>query len=240
MPHCITLHKNILTSNRCTPDPAIFGNGSTAFKCMDHTSQGWYCDHLYMHDGCVPGYVCDTSQGQCVLTNPGEGDTLSNCEESCDKDPEPEQKYTCDTTSFMCVNATSGGSNNATCDSNCADETPSTLIGLWRGLNVQSDFAMGEILMNFTAHTVTYGSYPLNEAFPARVADVAMVGDKLLRLTFTSPASLEGVVKVISYTNPGWPTGPETRGASFAVPRDDSHQSAPSDVINAMGDLDFE
>ena len=30
----------------CSPDPAFFANGSTAFQCMDHTSQGWYCNNL--------------------------------------------------------------------------------------------------------------------------------------------------------------------------------------------------
>ena len=174
-----------------------------------------------------------------MLTDPGEGDTLANCNADCNKDPTPEQKYTCDTTSFMCVDASSGGSDNATCDSNCADETPSSLVGLWRGLNVQANFTTGEILMNFTESSVTFGSYPLDSK-TARIADVAMVGDKLVRLTFTSPESLVGVVKVVSYTNPGWPTGPESRGASFAVPRDDSHQTAPSDVRLAMGDSNFD
>ena len=112
-------------------------------------------------------------------------------------------------------------------------------VGLWRGLNVQANFTTGEILMNFTESSVTFGSYPLDSK-TARIADVAMVGDKLVRLTFTSPESLVGVVKVVSYTNPGWPTGPESRGASFAVPRDDSHQTAPSDVRLAMGDSNFD
>ena len=198
---------------RCSPDPAAFGNGSAATKCMDHTSQGWYCDHLYMHDGCVAGYVCDSSAGQCVLTDPGEGDTLDNCNADCSKDPEPETKYACDVTTFQCVNATSG-SDNATCDASCADETPSALVGLWRGLNVQTGFTMGEILMNFTSSGVTYGAYPLGGgAFPAREATVASVGPSLLRLTFTAPEELVGIVKVVSYSNPGWPTGPESRGA---------------------------
>lgn len=223
----------------CSPDPAFFANGSTAFQCMDHTSQGWYCNNLYMHDGCVAGYVCDTSAGQCVLGNQGEGDTYDDCMTDCNKDPTPEQKYTCDTTSFQCVNATSGGSDSGTCDSNCGDETPSKLVGLWRGINVQSDFTMGEILMNFTEHDVTFGTYPLSDG-SARVARVAMVGDSLIRLTFTSPASLVGAVKIVSYSSPGWPTGPESSGAVFAVPRDDSHQSAPSNVVFAMGDLDFD
>jgi len=148
-----------------------------------------------------------------VSTNPGEGDTLDNCNADCSKDPEPETKYACDVTTFQCVNATSG-SDNATCDASCADETPSALVGLWRGLNVQTGFTMGEILMNFTSSGVTYGAYPLGGgAFPAREATVASVGPSLLRLTFTAPEELVGIVKVVSYSNPGWPTGPVSRGA---------------------------
>jgi hypothetical protein len=42
-------------------------------------------------------------------------------------------------TTFTCEKADSG-SSETTCDSNCADETPAALLGLWRGLNVQTGF----------------------------------------------------------------------------------------------------
>jgi hypothetical protein len=92
-----------------------------------------------MHDGCVAGYVCDSSNGQCVLANPGQGDTLDNCEASCSVDPPPADTYTCDVTTFTCVQSTNAYDQNS-CDNACSDETPSALIGLWRGLDVQTGF----------------------------------------------------------------------------------------------------
>ena len=63
----------------CSPDPAQWANGSSLFQCMDHTSVGWGCSHLYSVGNCSAGYVCDQNTSQCVLTDPGEGDTLANC-----------------------------------------------------------------------------------------------------------------------------------------------------------------
>ena len=39
----------------CSPDPALWADGTPATQCMDHTSKGWNCFHFYMHDGCVAG-----------------------------------------------------------------------------------------------------------------------------------------------------------------------------------------
>ena len=69
---------------------------------------GWNCFHLYMHDGCVPGYVCNATSGQCILGAEGEGDTKANCEEDCFIVPPPADKFSCNATTLQCEKATQG------------------------------------------------------------------------------------------------------------------------------------
>jgi len=190
-----------------------------------------------MHDGCVAGYVCDTATGTCKLGNVGEGDTLANCEEDCSLDPPPENQYTCDVETFTCVEDTTGTSQKS-CDSACSDETPSGLIGLWRGLSVNTGFKMEEWVMNFTETEAAWGT--LDAPRSKGVADVAAVGPQVLRLTFTAPASMVGVVYTASYTNPGYPTGPETASMSIAIQNADNHQAPPANVADAMGNELFD
>jgi hypothetical protein len=203
---------------------------------MDHTSQGWNCFNLYMHDGCVQGYICDTSSGQCVLADPGEGDTLDNCEATCSEDPPPTDTYKCDVETFTCVVADSAYENQ-TCSDACSDDTPTNLIGLWRGLDVQTDFSTGEWVMNFSSTSVAWG--PLGDP-ESQVADVAIVAPMLLRLTLTAPETSVGNVIYASYTNPGYPTGPETSSMSIAIQADGTKQAPPTNVLDAMGDTQFD
>ena len=215
----------------CSPDPAQWANGTRATQCMDHTSRGWDCFHLYMHDGCVAGYVCDSEKGQCVLGNEGEGDTYANCEEDCSITPPPADQYACNATTLTCEVSTSGTTDQDACDSKCGDGTPDALVGLWRGLNVQTDFAIGEFELNFTSEAVTWGPYGSADQFTAKVTQL---GGSLLKLTMGDD------VKYATYSTPGWPTGPETRGLSIAIERDDTHAVPPSDTAEAMGDLNFD
>jgi hypothetical protein len=69
-------------------------------------------------------------------------------------------------------------------------------------------------VFNFTESSVTWGVYgePVQGA-----ADVATVSPQVLRLTFTSPPELVGSFYYASYTNPGYPTGPETSSMSLAM-----------------------
>lgn len=203
---------------------------------MDHTSKGWNCFNLYMHDGCVAGYICDQSSGQCVLAEPGQGDSQANCEASCSLVPPPEDQYKCNVETFTCEVSTTGNAEDD-CSKDCSDETPSELIGQWRGLSVNQGFELGEWDMSFDATSVSYG--PVGS--PAAVtADVASVGPQTLRLTFTGPADLVGSIYYATYTEPGYPTGPETRGLAIAIQADDNHQTPPQNVVDAMGSSLFD
>lgn len=233
---CLNPADSSLDCGWCSPDPVVFGNGTKATQCIDHTSSGWRCNNLYSHDGCLAGYVCDTTAGQCKMAEPGEGDTLENCEASCSKDPIPEDTYECDEETFMCV-VSAGKYENKTCSDACADETPSELIGLWRGLNVQQGFTVGSYVANFTETEMAWG--PLGEP-RAYVADVAIVAPQTLRLIITAPASDAGDVRIATFGNPGYPTGPETQGIAIAIQRPESKQAPPSNVLDAMGDNNYD
>jgi len=203
---------------------------------MDHTSKGWICFNLYMHDGCVAGYVCDSVAGQCIQAAAGQGDTLTNCESTCTANPVTDTTYECDATTFTCVEATNKF-DQKTCDASCADETPADLIGLWRGINVQTGFMMGEYVMNFTESTVAWGLV----ADPRMVvAKVSIISPSTLSLLVLEPASSAGNVIIATYTSPGWPTGPETTGMTIAIQADGSHQAPPQDARYAMGDVNFD
>jgi len=219
----------------CSPDPAVYGNGSEATQCMDHTSSGWNCFHQYSHDGCVAGYTCDPSRGLCVQAAPGEGDTLENCEEACSLAPSPTPKYSCNAESFTCELDDSASTEQSACDSACADETPAELIGLWRGLNVQTGFTVGEWVMNFTQTSVSWGIY----GDPVMVtADVSIIAPSTLQLSVTAGAD-DGTVLIATYTNPGYPTGPETQGMSIAIQKSGTHQAPPQNTVDAMGNQLF-
>jgi len=220
----------------CSPDPAEFANGSVATRCMDHTSQGWDCFHLYMHDGCIAGYVCDQVQGKCILSAPGMGDTLANCEKKCGAKPQPHDKsYVCNTTTAKCEIGI-GGQWKQDCESSCGNFTPAALVGLWRGFDVQKGFKVGEFEMNFTAHTVSWGPY----GSPQKTeAVVTQLGNKLIRLTLTAGLG-KGDIFYASFTSPGWPLGPETTGMSLAIQREGAHQLPPENTWSALGDHAFD
>ena len=56
---CLHPKDPALNCGWCSPDAAVNADGTKATQCMDHTSKGWSCFHLYMHDGCIAGYVCN-------------------------------------------------------------------------------------------------------------------------------------------------------------------------------------
>eukprot|EP00747_Dinoflagellata_sp_TGD_P082614 gnl/TRDRNA2_/TRDRNA2_161757_c1_seq2.p1 gnl/TRDRNA2_/TRDRNA2_161757_c1~~gnl/TRDRNA2_/TRDRNA2_161757_c1_seq2.p1 ORF type:complete len:252 (-),score=49.40 gnl/TRDRNA2_/TRDRNA2_161757_c1_seq2:75-830(-) len=207
----------------CSPKAAEFANGTAATRCMDHTSKGWDCFHLYMHDGCIAGYVCDEAKGQCKLSAPGTGDTLANCQKQCGKHPKTEA-YVCNSKTLKCEKGI-GGSSEKECESTCGNKTPDALVGLWRGFDVQTGFSLGEYDLSFGKSNVSWGA--LGSA-SANQATVQQLGPTLMRLTMTAPADVKGEVRYASFSSPGWPTGPETQGTSIAIQRGDSHQAPPS------------
>jgi hypothetical protein len=79
----------------------------------------------------------------------------------------------------------------------------------------------GEYVMNFTSSSVAWGALGDPNSV---VADVAIVAPMLLRLTVTAPSSMLGDVIYASYTNPGYPTGPETSAMSIAIQADGTKQ----------------
>ena len=89
-------------------------------------------------------------------------------------------------------------------------------------------------MFNFTESSVTWGVYGNPSMYSA---DVATVSPQALRLVLTSPPELVGRFYQVAFTNPGYPTGPETRSMSLAVPT--GAQAPPANVADAMGNPDF-
>jgi hypothetical protein len=220
---------------------------------MDHTSVGWGCSHLYSVGNCSAGYVCDQNTSQCVLTDLGEGDTLANCEASCTPtddsaddntddstdDNTPPENYVCDLTSFQCVNSTgtddsSGGQSEDECSKACSGGPPQDLVGIWRGLNIQTGFELGEWVANIDTEGITYGPVDDPEYYAATVTQSE---EKYLRFTYTSPQDMVGAFKQVSYSSPSWPTGPETWGTTLVIPRDENqHEFPPAEAAQALCD----
>jgi hypothetical protein len=235
---CLNPNDPALDCGWCSPDPATSATGQKLTQCMDHTSKGWYCSHLYMHDGCIPGYICNHVTGQCQLTEPGQGDTKEHCELTCTAHPQPNvTSYSCNATTFKCEAVPSAGHDNSTCTGSCTNSTPSALVGLWRGLDVQQNFTIGEWEMNFTEKEVTWGPHATPTMYKATVSSTS---PQEVRLVMTAPASMAGGVRFVSYATPGWPTGPETNAMALAIQRPSSHQTPPADVSSAMGDANFD
>lgn len=238
---CLQPVTNMSECGWCTPKPAVWANGTSAYSCMDHRSIGWDCFNLYMQDTCVQGYTCDSGSGTCVLAPAGQGDTKGNCEKACKPPPPPgpppPKQYECDIQKFTCVEVASGGTSQQTCGSACSKSTPSSLVGLWRGINVQANSSRGEWEMNFTASSVAWGPHGEPQKF---VADVATISTTRARLILTSPSSAAGTTLYASFSTPGWPTGPETHSVTIALQKQGSHQVPPDNVVNAMGDQAFD
>lgn len=220
----------------CSPKPAVSIPGYTPLtRCMDHTSKGWLCPDLYMKDGCIAGYVCNKTTGTCNIGPPGEGGHKDKCEAECHKPaPPPPPQFVCNVTTLTCEEAPKQGQpTKKSCDNTCGHHTPSELIGLWRGIDIQSGFSIGEWVVNFSTSTVTWGPSGTPTMY---AADVAMTGPQRLQLSLTSPPSSKGEIRLATYSNAGWPTGPETWSFSLAIQHEGSHV-APPDALpgSAMG-----
>ena len=235
------LNPNLPDCGWCSPKPAKWANGSMAYQCMDHRTTGWDCFNLYMHDGCVQGYTCDTSAGKCILAPPGKGDTRGNCEKTCKPPPPPgpppPKQYECDAHNLTCVEVPSGGSEHQTCSSSCSNSTPPALVGLWRGLDVQANYSRGEWEMNFSSASVAWGPHHEPRRF---VAAVASISQTRARLLFSAPSAMAGETLYASFSSPGWPTGPESHSVTIAMQKQGVHQVPPDDVSLAMGDPAFD
>ena len=141
----------------------------------------------------------------------------------------------CNATTLQCVKAPhSGQPTKESCDASCGNHTPSQLVGLWRGLDVQAGFSIGEWVMNFTEKTVAWGPHGSPRMFEA---NVVQLGPYHLEFDLTAPAAHAGEVRLATYSNAGWPTGPETWSFAIAIQADGSHVAPPDNLPgHAMGE----
>lgn len=158
----------------CSPAPTVYTNGTIGSRCQNQTFDNWYCNGVYSTQTCQQGYQCNVTSGQCVLAPPGQGDTLANCQATCQKTPPPPTNLSicvivsptvqqCQPCTDYCTNDTqcplsycSGGlchgstcSQQSTCNELCTSDTPPLLLGIWRGVMINNGYGSGEYAMQF-------------------------------------------------------------------------------------------
>jgi len=223
------------------------------------------CHGRYQTTECTPGWVCDYSNLKCFETAPGQGDTKEVCEETCVKPPQTYvcdqsnltcveaspghgaslpvcqqgcfEGYACNATSLTCFKQL-GGAPLADCENNCgkkSNNTPSDLLGVWRGLQVNGNYLKGEWQANF-------GADSLELRFP-KSAKILLKGQvqlierptRQLYITINEgPETYKDKVLRVIYQ---YVYGPEVRLATLAISAPDG--PLPSSYDEAMTTSDM-
>jgi hypothetical protein len=215
---------------------------------MDQHETDWHCNHLYSTGTCQRGYTCNSTSGQCVEDEAGSGDTLKNCEASCHK--QPKDLSTCNATTLQCspcqdyctsdtdcpgsyckagLCAHSTCQSQATCNASCA-AVPQEIIGIWRGVQIQSGYGSGEYDLRFNnSKNASQVEFRGPKGDVSKGSVLATPGSSNLTLTFTS-GPLSGQILRGLYSP--WEPSSDTLTMAFAfgAPNED----APSSIEIAM------
>lgn len=104
-------------------------------------------------------YACNFTSGQCQQAPAGKGEALSVCEQQCSK---TNTSYMCNTFLQKCIKLPPGvkGDTLAQCENACQVKPnpgpPSQLVGLWRGIEINNDYVVGEYDLSINATTVVF------------------------------------------------------------------------------------
>eukprot|EP00048_Salpingoeca_helianthica_P005444 m.87928 g.87928 ORF g.87928 m.87928 type:complete len:904 (+) comp13602_c1_seq1:1215-3926(+) len=105
--------------------------------------------------------------------------------------PPPQKQYTCNNQTLQCEEAKSGMVIQA-CSAQCSNSTPSNIVGVWRGIEAQAGFILGEWDYNFSASsvtirdpmgTITHGSVATIGSMVITLLDGPNAGSKISVLT---------------------------------------------------------
>ena len=197
-------------------------------------------------------YLCNHTTMTCAVTTPGSGTSLQVCQQQCSTPgptssggptgspgptasptpaPTAALTYLCNHTSWQCYATTPGsGTSKDLCDAQCVKPTPSNntpvfLLGLWRGIQVNTGYTKGEYSILFNTSTATFVN-PDKTTIYANVQSIAQE----VWLVITSPSTLAGhIMKGVYKPNPN---GPEVRWLELAFGALDA--DAPDSYLAAM------
>jgi hypothetical protein len=223
-----------LTSHTCHQVPRDQPNNGSYASCMAG------CTHPSSHPSssspspAATTYVCNTTTGTCDKSTPGHGSSKQVCEQQCTKTNGTQ--YMCNTFLQQCVKLPPGihGETLAQCEQQCNPKPnpgppPMFLGGMWRGIEIQNGYKIGEWDMNFTETTATIVDVagattivgiPYNQIINSNVIFVINITK--------GPGAGQTMKGIGSLAN----RGPETNylTAAFAAPGAD----APSSIDTAM------
>jgi len=185
-------------------------------------------------------YKCNTTTYQCVKCQPGEPNcqdqtsACANCKSPVPPPPTPSpDHFYCDEASMTCKNGTSGGTSKAACTQTCTNSTPASLVGLWRGLEAQKGFAVGEWDIKFETATATVKDKDGN-VYHFTVSQTP----GFIKLTCTDEACNGKVFKIVDVNDNN---GVETESHAFLVsaPNGEAPTSMPDAMAGANGQRVF-
>ena len=174
MDHCgpMTTCETCLDQPFCgwCSQPVTYMSGQPGTQCAgfaSNMSNPFTCNGTYSTETCPVLYVCDTVHHQCIVSMDGNGSSLADCMTLC-----PQQTYTCDNSTKMCLPAQPGmGASYDVCMMECNPPpaspsmpstpsmmppipfhpgTPPILVGMWRGVEIDTAYQAGEWMFNFT------------------------------------------------------------------------------------------
>lgn len=205
--------------------PVVYQDGAQGYQCAGFnpgsntsSSDPFICYGIYSTEQCEVGYNCQTNTSTCVMAAPGDGVPLTQCNATCSSSHGGGGNGTT-TQTYSCLNNTctkvppGHGTSLEICQSSCGQNphanngTPAILIGVWRGLQINSQYVKGEYDLDFSAYTVEISS-PAGDVVSA---DVGTLGPYLV-FNYTSGPN-EGKTVYILW---GLYTGPVTVWATFA------------------------
>ena len=105
-------------------EPVVYPNNVTGSQCAGFNSNGstpFACNGIYSTDQCIAGYICNETSFECQLGQPGQGNTLDQCEQNCTNNG---QVYLCNETTHQCVQVSPNQPNNGSysvCQSLCSN-----------------------------------------------------------------------------------------------------------------------
>jgi len=190
----------------------IYQNGAPGYQCAgfdpNNSSNPFVCMGTYSTDKCLIGYNC--SADQCVETALGDGIPLDICNATCNP-----KYYTCSPTNVSCVEtpADKGGIPLNVCQAQCkaANNTPSEVVGNWRGLEISGGFIRGEWKLEVGTSNATLFYPNGEEVWQGSVSTV----ETYIVINITSGADAGLNIYVLFQTQ----LGPVTKWATFAASR---------------------